>query len=330
MVPKLIAVLAMLLIGSFCGGGVAHAARGDVTVAATFNDQNVATASTTAPLRLEPGTLARIELDVTNGGNEPVVVKRVELSGNILGLNFYRYVASTELTVQAGTTGVLSYQVDLTDLDRQATGLIRADLKISDDAGRTITTIPTVTDVEGSLWSVAGLFGLILVIFTAVAFVRVAVAVASHRLPANRAQRGLRFLLPGLGLLLVLGFTASILRLWSPSAGFWYAAVGVASVVFFALGFFSPAPGDDDEFDYDQFTDQYTDQYTDQDPDGVTDGQFTVDLSDEVATDGFLEAGVTTEDRVDSEAGQVPSDVMQPAKVGAGDVNKTAGDEAGP
>lgn len=268
MARKWIVTLMLVLVAGLAGSAVAHAARGDVEVSATINDQNVGDATTASPVRLEPGSLAKVVLDVTNRGDSRIVVKRVELSGNLLGLSFYRYVASTELVVEPGDTGQLSYFVDLTDLERQATGLIRGNVKVTDDAGRVVATIPTVTDVRGSLWSVTGLFGLALIVFTVLAFVRVGLGIAQHRLPRNRAQRGLRFLLPGIGLLLVLGFTASVLRWWSPPTGAWFAAAGISAVVFFALGFFSPMPGDEDDdyFDeagYDQDTDQYTDQFTD-------------------------------------------------------------------
>ena len=329
MARRWMAALMIVLVAGFVGSAVAHAARSGVTVSATFNGQDIATASTTSPVRLEPGTLAKIVLDVTNQGKEAVVVKRVELSGDILGLSFYRYVASTELTVQSGNTGQLSYFVDLTDLDRQATGLIRGDLKVTDDAGRVITTIPTVTDVRGSLWSVTGLFGLALVVFTALALVRVALAVAQHRLPANRGQRGLRFLLPGVGLLLVLGFTASVLRLWTPSTGGWFAAAGISAAIFFALGFFSPMPGDedDDDFDYDQYTDQYTDQHTDEHTDKHT---------DDVGYDQYTENDTVADDEdtlaedEDTFADDVSTDDQGTGAVTVGPMSSRALDEAGP
>lgn len=320
---KLIAALMVFLVAGLLGSAIAHAAREDVTVTATFNGRDIADASTAAPLRLEPGTLAKVDLEVTNNGERPLVVKRVELSGNILGLNFYRYVASTELTVAPGTTGSLSYQVDLTDLDTLATGLIRGDLEVSDDAGRVITTIPTVTDVGGSLWSVTGLFGLVLIIFTVVAFVRVGTAVARHRLPANRAQRGLRFLLPGVGLLLVLGFTASVLRLWTPPAGLWWAVTGIGAVVFFVLGYFSPMPGDDGGFadgvDFDQLTDQFTEDFSEQHTDDLIGYQDTDDLIDRRSTE-----------RAESVCAGEASGSERAGVVTVGDTGERAPDEAGP
>jgi hypothetical protein len=302
MARKWIAALTIVLAAGFAGSAVAHAAISGVTVAATFNGQDIARASTVEPVRLEPGTLAKVALDVTNKGKDAVVVKRVELSGDILGLSFYRYVASTELTVQPGTTGKLSYQVDLTDLDRQATGLIRGDLKVTDEAGRVIATIPTVTDVRGSLWSITGLFGVFLILFTALTLLGVILAVARHRLPANRGLRGLRFLLPGIGIALVLGFTASVLRLWVPTTEVWLAAAGILAFVLFALGYFSPMPGDEDE-DEDYFDDGDYDQYTDgygYDPstDELGYDPSTDDHADVQTTDEHAEVQ-TTEERGD-------------------------------
>lgn len=277
---RLIAALVVLLVAAFVGSAAAVAApEGGVTVSATLNGQDIAGATTSEPLRLDPGTTGDVVLKVTNNGTEPLVVKRVELAGNILGLTFYRYVAATELTVEPGATGTLSYPIDFADLGRLATGLIWGELTVRGESGEEAMTISTVTDVRGSLWSVTGLFGLGLVVFTVVAFVRVALAIARNQLPANRAQRGLRFLLPGVGLLLVLGFTAAMLRLWIPSTGTWLVALGVSAAVFFALGFFSPMPGDDDEYpddgadgipddnpdDYEmagQMTERFTDVFT--------------------------------------------------------------------
>ncbi len=324
------AALMVVLAATLLGSAVAHAARSDVSVSATINEKNLASATTTAPLRLEPNSLSKVVLDVTNRGNAPVVVKRVELSGNILGLNFYRYVASTELTVEPGDTGQLSYFVDLTDLDRMATGLIRADLKVTDDAGRSIATIPTVTDVRGSIWSVTGLFGLALIVFTVLALLRVALAVAQHRLPDNRAQRGLRFLLPGVGLLLVLGFTASVLRLWTPSTGTWFAAAGITAVIFFALGYFSPMPGDDDDFDYDQYTDQYTDAQSTFDH---ANDRSTVDHADDQSTIDEVGNRSTVDDvgdqsTIDEAGGE--SGGKETSAVTVGKANQTPPDETAP
>jgi hypothetical protein len=285
----------MIALAAFFGSAVAYAADGGVTVSATVNGQDVASATTDAPLRLEPNTPANVALEVTNNGSQAVAIKRVEFSGNILGLSFFRYAASTELTVQPGATGKLSYALDLSDLDHQATGLIRGDLKVTDAAGNVVAVVPTVTDVRGSLWSVSGLFGLSLIAFTALALLDVALAVGRNRLPANRFRRGLRFLLPGIGIGLVLAFTAAVLRWWAPSTGTWIAAAAICAAVAFALGYFSPTPGDKDEdellADLDEMEDfdgddQLTEDFGyDQATEDLGYDQATADLHEDQATD---------------------------------------------
>jgi hypothetical protein len=272
-----IAAAMITLAAGFAGSAVAHAVNDQVTATATVNGQDVGSATASAPLRLDPGTPANVAVNVTNNGSQPVVIKRVELAGNVLGLSFFKYVASTELTVQPGTTGTLSYPLDLADLDTQATGLIRGDVTVADGAGQAIATVPTVTDVRGSLWSVSGLFGLSLIVFTALALFGVARAVARHRLPENRWKRGLRFLLPGIGIGLVLGFTAAVFRLWAPTTSVWVAAAGICAAVFFAIGYFLPTGGDMDD---DQADDELADEVG-------YDDQATVDLGYDRDTEDF-------------------------------------------
>lgn len=304
-----IAAVMIALAAGFAGSAVAQAAANDqVTATATVNGQDVGSATASAPLRLEPGTPANIAVNVTNNGSQPVVIKRVELAGNVLGLSFFRYVASTELTVQPGTTGTLSYPLDLTDLDSQATGLIRGDVAVADAAGNPIATIPTVTDVRGSLWSVSGLFGLSLIVFTSLALFGVARAVARHRLPDNRFKRGLRFLLPGVGIGLVMGFTAAVFRLWVPSTGVWLAAAGTCAAVFFAIGYFLPTGGDaaDEEEDEDDLfdgvdADQQTEDFGyNQATEDLGYNQSTEDLGYNQSTEELAEAQDTNDQNRDA------------------------------
>jgi hypothetical protein len=123
-----------------------------------------------------------------------------------------------------------------------------------DSAGDSVATVPTVTDVRGSLLSVYGVFGMALVVLTVLALVDAAIAIARHRSSASRFRRGLRMLTPGIGIGLVLAYSASVARLWVPRTGLWLLVAGITAAVFFALGyFFTPTPeharADDTEFD---------------------------------------------------------------------------------
>jgi len=247
MTTKSIAALITLLACIFICPAVATAQSRDVVMSAIINGQDVSATSASNPVRLEPGESADIAVELTNRGTEPVTVRNVHMSGRVVGLTFFSYATSVHLTVQPGATDTLRYQLDLIGLDGQATGLIGGAVTVTDAQGDPIASIPMVTDVRGSLISVYGLFGIVLVILTALALIDAALALARHRLSQNRWQRGLRLLAPGVGIGLVIAFTASVARLWVPNTGLWLVLAGLTAAVFFALGYFSPTPPEDDE-----------------------------------------------------------------------------------
>jgi hypothetical protein len=242
---RLVVALVALLAWAFIGTPAAQAAT--VTMSATVNGHDVAGAGASEPLRLEPGQSVEVAIELTNQGTEPIDVRRVELAGHVLGLSFFSYATTVNFGVAPGATDTLRYRLDLTGLDGQATGLIGGALTVRDAEGNAIATIPTVTDVRGSLMSVYGLFGIAMVVLTALALLDAALGVAKHRLSANRWQRGLRLLAPGIGIGLVLGFSASVARLWVPNTGLWLVLAGLTAAAFFALGYFSPTPEEEEE-----------------------------------------------------------------------------------
>jgi hypothetical protein len=249
---KWIAAVIALLVCAFVGSAVATAQPDNVTMTATINGQDVGAASGGNPVRLHPGESVTIAIELTNHGTEAVDVRRVELAGRVVGLTFFSYATSAQFTVRPGAKDTLRYQLDLTGLEGQATGLIGGALTVIDSKGKPIASIPTVTDVRGSLVSVYGLFGIALAVLTALALLDAALAVAKHRLSQNRAKRGVRLLAPGIGIGLVIAFSASVVRLWVPSTGLWLVVAGLTAAVFFALGYFSPTPHDEDDEDDDE------------------------------------------------------------------------------
>ena len=162
-----------------------------------------------------------------------------------MGLNFFTYATSVDFTVPAANSDTFHYRLDLTGLRGQATGLIGGQLIIRDAAGDSIATVPMVPDVRGSVLSVYGLFGIALLVLTVLALIDAAFGIATHRLSANRWQRGLRLLAPGIGVGLVLTFSASVARLWVPDGGRWLLIGGLTAAACFAIGYFAPVPGDE-------------------------------------------------------------------------------------
>ncbi|WP_067566019.1 hypothetical protein [Nocardia acidivorans] len=244
--------LTVVLLGAAAlfGAGSGSAAGG-VTADATIEGRAISGADARDPVRFDPAKVSQVVVEVVNGTAKPVTVRRVDLAGHVLGLNFFSYSTSVELTVAAGKSDKLTYRLDPAGLDGQATGLIGADLTLIGADGKPLTRTHTVVDVRGSLASVYGLFGIILAALTALAIADAALTVARHRLSVNRWQRGLRLLAPGIGIGLMIGFTASVARWWVPGTPLWLALAGVTATLFFLAGYLSPTPRPPSDLDLD-------------------------------------------------------------------------------
>ncbi|WP_085998500.1 hypothetical protein [Nocardia vinacea] len=260
-------VFALVLVGLFAAP-VAAKPQG-VDMSATIDDHDIADTSATEPLRLQPNSTIRVAIALTNNSDGALHIRRVDLAGHVLGLTFFSYSTAVELIIAPGRAEALKYRLDLTGLEGQATGLIVADLAVIGEDGAPIASIPLDTDVRGSLYSVYGLFGIALAVLTALAIADAALAIARHRLSTNRWQRGLRLLAPGIGIGLIFGFTASVLRWWVPDTGLWLAVAGVAASVGFLLGYCSPTPEVEDLAPTEEF-DETADVETVRLPDGAT------------------------------------------------------------
>ncbi|MEC3957210.1 hypothetical protein VMT65_29545 [Nocardia sp. CDC153] len=226
-------------------------AAGGVSATATVDGRAIAGATASNPVRLDPKQVVLVVVEVNNGTADPVSVRRVDLAGHVLGLNFYSYSTTVELTVAAGKTEKLTYRLDPAGLDGQATGLVGSDLTLIGGDGKPLTSVHTVVDVRGSLVSVYGLFGIIIAVLTGLAIADAALTVARHRLSANRWQRGLRLLAPGIGIGLMIGFTASVARWWVPGTVLWLSLAGGVAAVFFLVGYLSPTPRQSDDLGLD-------------------------------------------------------------------------------
>ncbi|WP_405161701.1 lamin tail domain-containing protein [Nocardia sp. NBC_01499] len=233
-------VLSLIVLG--WAAALAGARPDGVDMTANFDGHDIAGTSVERPLRLVPDSTVRVAIELTNNTSAPVEVRHVDLSGHVLGLSFFSYSTAIELTVAPGKSESLQYQLELRGLAGQATGLIGGELAVYGASDAVVTAIPLITDVRGSLWSVYGLFGIALAVLTALGIADAALTIARQRLSANRGQRGLRVLAPGLGIGLVFAFTASVARWWVPDTSLWLAFAGVTAAVAFLLGYASPPP----------------------------------------------------------------------------------------
>ena len=283
---------------------------GLVVTSATVGGQDVASTNWGAPLRLVPGEFVDVDLKVANNGNQAVHIRRTDLSGRVLGLVFFSYLVPLDVSVAPGATETVRYRLELIGLDGQAIGLMRGDVAVVGDNGDRIAWMPMITDVRGSLLSVYGLIGLALLILTVLAAIDAGLAIRRHRLSGNRWLRGVRLLTPGVGVGLVLLFTATVLRLWVPRTPVWLVIAAGTAAAFFALGYFTPTPDG-------------------KHPDGAD-----VDAADEGAErDTHIDEADTDEvtigaaDTENADLGQpIPADIDEPALVGAD--SPTLGDKS--
>jgi len=223
--------------------------QGGVSLVSTIGGKAVAGSSNGHPLPMSPGP-TEIDLRVTNGGTSPIDARTVQLSSTVMGLDFFAYETAVEIRVAPGATEDRRFTLDLSALKGQATGLLPASIGILDAKRHTLASQKATVDVHGSKRSVYAIFGLVLFLLTAVGLVEVIVALSRGGLSANRFARGIRFLLPGIGLGLVLVIGSSVLSLFAPRPSLWVPIVLVTAVAMFAVGYLSPTPDRDDDGDH--------------------------------------------------------------------------------
>jgi hypothetical protein len=255
-----VTVLSALVVGS---APVGAASSHGVVLNASINGHPLATSTENHPIRLYPNTPATVDLQLTNNGSAAVDIRTVEIAGRVIGLTFFSFDTSVDLPLAPQASTTLTYDLDLAGLRGQATGLIPSDLRVLDTNRHALASESMVSDVRGSIRSVYGLFGIVLLLLTGLAFAAALLALARHRLSPNRWWRGVRFLTPGIGLGLVLVFTVSALRLFSPTTGKWVVTVLVSAAVFFVIGYLTPTPVTDDEDADDEGEDPEDAEWTD-------------------------------------------------------------------
>jgi hypothetical protein len=248
---KLVSVtaVAVMLVLSAVVAGVASASDqpGSLTATVTIDGRDVSTAATGAPIRLVPGQTVDVNIALTNNTAAPVEVRQVQLDARVLGLTFFSYVTGVNLSAAPHSTTNVDYRLELSGLTGQATGLLSGAVSLRDHRENTILVRPTVIDVRGSLMSVYGLFGLVIVVLTALSLLDTSLAMARHRLPIHRWHRAIRLMIPGVGIGLVAAFSASAARLWVADTHTWLLAAGLCAAAMFAVGYLSPTPDPDDD-----------------------------------------------------------------------------------
>jgi hypothetical protein len=191
---------------------------------------------------LDPAVPAQISIRVSNNGDTAQRVKTFRLSGSALGLTFLAYDTTVSFDVAPRTQLTRAFPLDLGDLGNQAIGLLPAKFELLDPDRNTVAEVSSTADVKGSVTSVYGVFGLAVLLLTALAWAGALIALARHRLPANRFRRALRFLPAGVGTGLTAVITLSVLRLMAPAPAAEIPLVLGAAAVALVLGYLTPHP----------------------------------------------------------------------------------------
>ncbi len=217
-------------------------ANGTVGLNAIINGTNLAGATEAHPVVIVPGRPLSVALVMPNKTSTAVSVGSVNLEGRVAGLTFFSFDTLVRFDVPAGQSKSLAYVLDTVSLKGQATGLVPSSLALSTPSGHLIVSEPFVSNIKGSIVSVYGLFGLGILILTVLGFIEALLALAHGRLPVNRWRRGIRFLIPGLGVGAILVFSLSAFGEWLPSNGHWFAILAIFGAAGFVIGYLTPTP----------------------------------------------------------------------------------------
>jgi hypothetical protein len=191
---------------------------------------------------IDPGKPSELTLVATNDTSGVVRVRSVRVTGVALALTFFSYDTTMPFDVAPHSKVTRTLVLDFGDLGGQAIGLLPTTVEVVGGQRDVLASADTVGDVRGSLWSVYGVFGLALLILTALAWLTAFVAMARHRLSPNRWRRALRFLPAGVGTGLVAVVTLSVLRVIPPAPAIEIPVVLGAAAIALLLGYLTPHP----------------------------------------------------------------------------------------
>ncbi|CRK61114.1 hypothetical protein [Alloactinosynnema sp. L-07] len=227
---------AALLLGA--SPAVAQDGDDPLRVTVTLDGRDI----TGRTVELDPAKTAELTITATNPGSKAQKVRLVRVSGVALALTFFAYDTTLPFEVPARGRTSRTFPLDVRDLKGQAIGLLPTSVTLLDEERNVLGGVETVADVKGSFWSVYGVFGLAMLVLTALTWATALVALARHRLSPNRFRRALRFLPAGIGTGLVAVVTLSVLRLVPPEVEVEIPIVLGAAAIAMVLGFLTPHP----------------------------------------------------------------------------------------
>lgn len=241
---RLTAAAVALAAGMFLAGA-APAAASDaqgsddpLTLTASMDGQDIAGHT----MVITPQRPLQLSVTVVNNTDAPTHVRSIRFAGTALALTFFAYDTTLPFDVAPHSRVTRTVGLDLADLDGQAIGLLPASAQLIDADRNELVAVDTVTDVRGSILSVYGVFGIAVLLLAIAAWAACLLALARHRLPANRWRRALRFMPAGFGTGLVAVVTLSVLRMIPPEPSVEIPIVVGTTAIGLVLGYLTPHP----------------------------------------------------------------------------------------
>ena len=211
----------------------------------SIDDRDLASVTRNDPLVLGTSDSARVRLILDNRGPTELLVRSIRIEGRVIGMAFFSYTTRLDIVLPPGQRTERRFDVDISDLSGQATGLLPTSVIMISPERETLAKRDFAVDVQGSVASVYGAFGLIMAGITAGVLAGLLLSIARRQLPVNRWQRAARFLPAGLGIGLVVTFTLSATRLLVPSAVWWLPLLLLCGGGAFLIGYLMPVGSDD-------------------------------------------------------------------------------------
>lgn len=224
-----------------------------------IDGRSVEGAGSSDPIVLDPVEQITVELTVRNPTDTAITVARVRLEGEAMGLTFLVYDTGTSFVIDARGQRTLVLPLDFFDLEDQATGFLSSSIKLYDANRDELASNDFVADVKGRTTSTLGLFAIFALVFTIIALGVLIWSISRRRLAANRALRGMQFVLVGIGVGLCLALGLAVLRIAAVPATASVVLIAIPTIGAFAVGYVLPGflggavadDGDDEDDDDD-------------------------------------------------------------------------------
>ncbi|WP_139342139.1 MULTISPECIES: hypothetical protein [Protofrankia] len=218
--------------------GIVAAGSGGLQLDAVVNEVSV----TGRRIVLDPEQPTRVLVTVRNNRNEPAQIRSIRVSGSALGLTFFVFDTAVRMDVPPGASLAWSVDIDMAELRGQATGLLPMSVTLRDAKRDVLASADGIADIRGTLVCTYGMFGLGLLVVTAMLWAAALFALARHRLPHNRWRRAVRFAPAGCGAGFVAIVSLSALRVTAPSTSSNLTFIAAAAGIGFLLGYLTPTP----------------------------------------------------------------------------------------